>query len=184
MQKFETKSIDDATPEELREYAASFLGIPTDGIPNDQVLAKVRAANDGDTIYVRGAEAPPPQIGTPPMPVEEPEARRLVGGVGRDDPKVRLTLHAEERDGVVNNRHKEVGVNGVVWLLKRGVSLDVPYRVYLALNDAERDNISHDAEGNVIRQRVKNTPFNVERMPSQAEIDAWHERTRDQFVPA
>lgn len=183
---FETKSLGAASADELRQYATSFLGIPTDGLSDGEVVAKVRAANDGDTIYVRVAPEPADQTGAPPPEVEGAGTGTggLVGGLGHTDPKVRVTLHAEERDGVVTSRHKEVGVNGVVWLIKRGESVEIPLRVYYALASAERENITHDDEGNVNIQRVKNTPYNVERMPPQEEIDAWFERVHDDFVPA
>lgn len=183
--KYIQKSIEEASPAELRAFANTFLGIPVDDFDSDAtVLAKINAAHEGP-IFV--AEAPEEvETGAPPpsVPGVEKPVQVLVGGLGRNDPKVRLTLHAEERDGVVNSRHKEVGVNGVVFLIKRGISVDVPYRVYLALKDAVRNNITHDGEGEVLEQVAHNTPFNVERMPSAEEIEAWHVRTRDAFCPA
>jgi hypothetical protein len=180
--KYETKNINDATPEEIRAFASEFLGIPTEGDEDGAVLAKVKAANEGETIFVRQAPEETDQTGTPPAPVEE-AGGGLVGSLGRSDPKVTLTLHAEERDGVVVNRHKEVGVNGVVWLLKRGESITIPYRVYEALDNAERHVITHTSEGEVREQRVKNSPFNVEKMPSAAELADWHAKTDNMFVP-
>lgn len=179
MKKFATKNINDATPDELRAYAVQFLGIPVEDTSDAEVLAKVRAANEGDTIFVAEEAETTDQTGTPPAPVGE--GLGLQGTLGRNDPKVQLTLHAEDRDGVVNNRHKEVGVNGRVWLLKRGESITIPYRVYLALEAAERNVITHDGEGNTREQKVKNTPYNIERMPPAEEIRAWHERV-DQLV--
>lgn len=185
MSRYESKNIDEATTEELRVYGTQFLGIPLeDNLSDAEVLAKVKTANDGATIWIM----PAPEIdqtGAPPPPVDVGQSTGgLMGGLGRADPKVRLTLHAEERDGVITSRHKEVGVNGIVWLLKRGESLEVPYRVYLALNDAVRDGITHDSEGEVHHQMVHNTPFNVEHLPSKEEIADYHSRTDDQFVPA
>jgi hypothetical protein len=182
MRSFETVSIDEASPEQLRDFAKTFLGIDVSNDDDNAVLAKVRAANEGTTIFVRSAQDEADQTGSPP-PKPADVGGGLVGSLGRDDPKVTLTLHAEERDGVVVNRHKEVGVNGVVWLLKRGESITIPYRVFMALNDAERHVITHTSEGEVREQKVKNTPFNVERMPSQEEIKAWHAQTDSQFVP-
>lgn len=183
MRKFESKNINEATPEEIRAYAQNFLGIPVADVEDADVLAKVRAANEGDTIFVATVpEVVEPQTGSEPEDVEG-RSNALVGSLGRDDPKVTLTLHAEERDGVVINRHKEVGVNGVVWLLKRGESITIPYRVFEALNNAERHVITHTSEGEHREQVVKNTPFNIESMPSAAEIADWHKRTDAEFVP-
>lgn len=182
--KFETKNLDEATPEQLRYFASAFLGIPTEGLSDADVRARIMTAHEGETIYVRVGEDDHVQAGSPPPDVEKREDRTgIVGSLGHDDPKVKVTLHAEERDGVVNNRHKEVGVNGVVWLLKRGESITIPYRVFEALKNAERHVITHDSEGNVREQVVKSTPYNVDQMPSEAEIAAWHARVDDQFVP-
>ena len=184
MRKFETKNINDATPAEIKAYAQNFLGIPVDDDEDKAILAKVRAANEGDTIFVATAadEEAPDQTGAAPPDVEQ-KSTHLVGSLGRGDPKVTLTLHAEERDGVVFNRHKEVAVNGVTWLLKRGMSITIPYRVFEALNNAERVVITHSPEGDVREQVVKNTPFNIEHMPPPEEIDAWRARTGDLLLP-
>lgn len=176
MKKFENRKLSEASADEVRAYAQQFLGIPVEDVTDKEILAKVRAAIEGDTIFVElKDEQPTDQTGSPPPRPEghTPEGGGLVGSLGRDDPKVQLTIHADERDGVVNTRHKEVGVNGVVWLLARGQSITVPYRVFEALNNAERDNITHDKDGTAIFQKAKNTPFSVERMPPQHEIDAW-----------
>lgn len=184
--KFETKSLSEAAPKEVRAYATTFLGIPTDGLEDGEVMAKVQAAQEGDTIFVAAeSELPASQAGSPPQPADGQEERSggMVGSLGRSDPRVTITLHAEERDGVVVNRHKEVGVNGVVWLLKRGMSITIPYRVFEALKNAERHVITHTSEGEVREQVVRNTPYNVEVMPPQEEIDAWHAKTDALFVP-
>lgn len=185
MKKFETKNINDATPAEIRVYAQTFLGIPTEDIEDAEVLAKTLAANENDTIFVavESDEDEGTQTGSPPPDVEN-NGQPLAGGLGKDDPRVTLTLHAEERDGMVVNRHKEIGVGGVIWLLKRGESITIPYRVYEALNNAKRHAITHTKEGDVREQIVHNTPFNIERMPSEEEIKAWHLRTDDQFAPS
>jgi len=181
--KFETININEATTEQVRAYATNFLGIMTDEVEDPEVLAKVRASIEGDTIFVATPPEEGDQTGTPPPKVEESVGGGLVGSLGRDDPRVRLTLHSEERDGVVENRHKEVGVNGVVWLLKRGEPITIPYRVYLALKNAERHIITHTTEGEQREQIVLNTPFNVEQLPPAEEIAAWHRKTDQMFVP-
>lgn len=188
MAKYESVLIDDASPAQLRNYAISFLGIPvSDAMSDPEVLALIKQASDSASIWIapsqvidQAGSAPPAQPGA-----QEPQqSQPLVGGLGRGDPRVSLTLHAEEREGVVVSHHKAVGVNGTVWAIKRGVQVDVPYRVYLALKDAVRDAITHDGEGEVISQKVHAVPFSVQRMPSQEEIDAFHERTRATFCPA
>lgn len=185
MQKFEMKHIDEASPEEVRGFAVSFLGLDIkDGDDASEVMAKVRAAHDSDQIFVQNLPVEEQgQTGHAPLPVESGNGAGLVGSLGRDDPKVRLTIHAEEKDGVIQNRHKEVGVNGRVWLLKRGESIVVPYRVFEALRNAERHIITMDTEGTTHEQVVKATPYSVEVMPTADEIDQWHKKTDTMFVP-
>jgi len=184
---FLEKKIDEASADEVRQFASSFLGIPTLDQSDDQVRAAVRAATETDVIYVRIPPEVQDQTGHPPLPPvavsgDVVQQVRLQGGLGHSDPRVRIVLHNEEKDGVIVSRHKEVGVNGVVWLLKRGEPIDIPYRVYHALNNANRDVITHNGEGEVMTQSVKNTPFNVEMMPPADEIKAWEARTGSQFM--
>lgn len=183
MNTYTTKPMAEASAEEIRDFAVSYLGIPVDGLSDSEVQAKVKAAAASDTIFVRGAKEETDQTGSPPPAPVKASGGSLMGGLGHDDPKVQITIHAEERDGVTISRHKEVGVNGIVWLLARGESITVPYRVYEALKNAERENITHDKDGEVIIQKVVSTPFNIEKFPSAAEIAAWEERTKDIFVP-
>lgn len=184
MRKFETVSIADATTDQLRQFAERFLGLPVQDDDDSAVLAKIKAAHEGDTIFIEPDVPATDQTGAPPRaPGDEIKGGGIVGSLGRDDPKVTLTLHAEDRDGVVVNRHKEVGCNGVVWLLKRGESITIPYRVFHSLNNAERHVITHTSEGEQREQVVKNTPFNIEKMPSADEIAAWHKQTDDAFTP-
>lgn len=185
MPKFKTKNINDATPEELRTFAGSFLGIPLDDSDtHTEVLAKVLAAHDSDTIYISEEPENIDQTGSAPPPVAgQTVGGGLVGSLGRDDPKVTLTLHAEERDGVVVNRHKEVGVNGIVWLLKRGESITIPYRVFGALADAKRHVITHTSEGETREQVVQNTGYNIENMPPPAEVAEWHSKYDNMINP-
>lgn len=183
MPQFQTKNIVDASPEELRRYASQFLGIPiAEDTKDAEVLAKVKSANEGDTIFVDVGDAEViDQRGSPPPAAAA--GGGLIGSLGRSDPKVTLTLHAEERDGVVINRHKEVGVNGQVWLLKRGEPITIPYRVFEALENAERHVITHTGEGEIREQKVKNTPYNIVRMPTPEEITEWHEKTDAAMMP-
>ena len=181
---FLEKKIDDATPEEVKEFASRFLGIPTAELTDGQIAAKVRAATETDMIYVSVPPEEQEMTGHPPIAVEDDVAAKLQGGLGHSDPQVKLILHNEEKDGVIVSRHKEVGVNGVVWLLKRGTEITIPYRVYLALNNAARDVITHDGTGEVMTQTVKSTPFNVTKLPTDDEVAAWEKRTATQFVPS
>lgn len=183
MQKFETVKLADSKPEQRREFAQRWLGVSVDGLTDDEVLAKITASHEGDTIFLEKDAPPVDQTGSPPPKPGEIQGGGIVGSLGRGDPKVRIVVHAEERDGVVDNRHLPVGVNGMVWLLKRGEEITIPYRVFEALNNAERHVITMTKDGEQREQRVKNSPFNIVHMPPAEEIAAWHERVDQLHLP-
>lgn len=195
MLKMQQKNILEATPAEIKAFAINFLGLDIDpGADDAAIFASVQQAHPGETIFVPLDDADQPvidQAGDPPPRVEgstQPEhgAQRqgLAGSLGRDDPKVTILIHNEERDGEVYSRDKEVGVNGRVWLLQRGKEITIPYRVFLALESAVKDSITHNkSTGEVISTKVKSVPYNAINRPSSEEIDAWHKRVDQQFCP-
>lgn len=95
------------------------------------------------------------------------------------DPRVILQIDNEERDGQTYSQDVNVGVNGKVFQLKRGTPLDVPARVWIALNNARRNVITHDSEGNVQESSALSYPFTVIEPASQADLREWHEQTKE-----
>jgi hypothetical protein len=96
----------------------------------------------------------------------------------RIDPRVLIQINNDENNGEVNKEDVPVGVNGVVWQLKRGMPLDVPYRVLLVLMDAKRQIITHstaqDNEGEVVTSIAYAYPFVVIKPADPEEVRAWH----------
>lgn len=189
--KMTPKHIVEASPEERRKFAVQFLGLDIEeGASDEAVYAKIEAAHDSETIFVMEEPEPADMAGAAPPPVdgarETPEARvdRQQGSLGRDDPRVEITINNEERDGEIYSRDKEVGVNGVVWLLQRGKRISIPLRVFLALEAAVKDSITHDKNtGEVHSTKVKSVPYNVHSLPSQQEIAEWRARVAGDFCP-
>lgn len=97
------------------------------------------------------------------------------------DPKVTVNIASDDANG--GSHHFPITCNGDLILVKRDTNVAIPYRHYLVLRNAVET---------VMRQEINplnNLPmtiqsdqmavrFNVLDMPSKAEIDAWHDRTR------
>lgn len=182
----------DATPAQRRSFATDFLGLDLEATDTDEtIFAKIMAAtNNGETIYVQPEDdsAAHSQAGDPPPRVPGASApadvQRMQGTLGRDDPKVTIFINNEDRNGEIYDRDVNVGVNGTVWQLKRNMALTIPYRVYEALELAVRDSITHNPNtGEEHSTPVKAIPFNVQSMPSAAEVAAWRERVDSAFCP-
>lgn len=124
-----TKSIEDATAAELRDFAEINLGLPVaPRSRRDTLIAQMRDAGfDGDEIDV-------------PEPVEEGPAQvKTVAsdGVRRDAKGRRLykiVIHATEEapEGDV----VPLAVNGVTFPVKRGIETDVPEEYVHVLRNA------------------------------------------------
>lgn len=189
------KSLDEATPEERRAYAQNFLNIDIALTANDdEVTAAIRQAqpNSGQ-IFVMGEldqaeqagtgaqEAPPAEVNLRP----EEDAGRMTGTLGKGDPRATIEIQVVETEDGKGGDDVFVGVNGRGWQLKRGVLLDVPWRVVEALDHAEADIIrhSHDEgrEGEIIKRTAKRFPYIFHSKPSEQEIADWHERTDAEF---
>jgi hypothetical protein len=77
-----------------------------------------------------------------------------------------------------------VGVNGMVWQLKRDVNLDVPWRVVEALGLTDQDIVRHTEEGEVVITTSRRVQVQFPLgMPSMDDIKAWRARTDDVFCP-
>lgn len=182
--------ISTASDEQVRRFA-QMVGVdllPTDG--PDTVISKLRMVWNSENISVADDPADPPgaltgQARTAPedrRPGESSEfsqrvqAGKLVSSDSSRDPRVILTVQKMRVGNEVSNSDVPVGVNGVAFQIKTGVPVDVPYRVYEALNNAVREEITHDDQGEVVSANVHAYPFNVTEMPSKAEIAAWREQ--------
>lgn len=173
----------EATADELRAFAQSHLGMSIHPSAKlETVLAKVQAAYFKDTIALPDADEPveldaQADTDAAPKAVHVQPTNRAAGTSSSHDPKVRLRIEGHE--GVGGKRSVPVGVNGVHMLIPRQKEVDVPYRYYLVLKNAVRTHYQQDQETNdMIATEVPAYPFQVVKMPSEEEIEAWHERTR------
>lgn len=178
------KTIDEATDAQIRDYATRFLNLDLSGNETpSQILAKVKKVQTHDNIFVESdddaieaVQDAAPEIDAPV--VSAPSARSS-GSLGREDPRVTINIQSDMRsaDGSKND-DVQVAVNGVAWLIKRGVDVDVPLRVVEALNAAKELVIRHDDEGEVMETIMPR--FNISYpngAPSRQEIAEWHAKT-------
>jgi hypothetical protein len=180
--------ISTASDEQVRRFAL-MVGVdllPTDG--PDTVISKLRMVWQGDGITVADEPDAPGaltgELRTAPEDRQPGEsshfaavarATRLGSSDSSRDPRVILNVQKVRVGNEVSNSDVPVGVNGVAFQLKTGIPVDVPYRVYEALNNAQREEITHDDQGEVVSAMVHAYPFNVMEMPSKAEVKAWRE---------
>lgn len=183
--------ITEATPEQLSEFARTFLNLDLNGRESpEQILVKIQSAQPGSNlIFVNEvdteADLAAQEIeGEQPLRDEEAKGKQA-GTLGRGDPKAVIFIPIVETEDNSGARDVVVGVNGRAWQLKRGVDLPVPWRVVVALENASATIIRHrndeGHEGEVAMHDARRFNFNFIERPSQGEIDAWLERTGAEF---
>lgn len=182
--------ISQATPAQIKRFA-QMVGVdlaPTDG--DDTILAKLKRVWNSDGISVAEDEPADAAIAGDMRVAPEDRApgessafaqvagaKRLDSADTRSDPRVIMTVQKPRIGNDVSKmqNYVPVGVNGVAFQIATGVKVDVPYRVYEALNNAMRNEITHDDNGEVVEVEVHAFPFNVHEMPSRAEREKWLE---------
>lgn len=122
-----------------------------------------------------------------PAAVSRPASRELMHP--SMDPKVRVRV--PKTDDKRRPKDVTLGVNGDIYRMQRGQWVDLPYRFYLALEDAvERAAVPDPERINpvtgeplMVWEEVHSYPFEVDRtrFPSDAEIAAWEEATGSGF---
>lgn len=192
--------IDEADLATLKHFAETLLGIEVkDGTNASQLRAKITKAAP-DLKDVPPIPAPPAPVVQQAAPVAEQEAVGVVPA--RIDPKTtpaKLKIMHQVNDPrcevKVNktadkHRSKDVTlmVNGVQTRMQRGVWVDVPYRIYEALNNAvERVQVPGDeinqatGEPLYVWEEVPSYPFEVRNLPDEATLKAWHAAVDDGF---
>lgn len=109
--------------------------------------------------------------------------QRVSGGPGANDPIVVLKIQKTSLPG--GRDPVPVSVNGVAKVIQRELVAQVPYRFYLALQDALREEVTQDFEtGDLRTDEVTNYPMQVMAMPSAEEIAEFHRRTDGELMPA
>lgn len=175
--KILTISRDEATPEQLRHYATHFLNLELE--PGEDALAAIERAQPGQTTIFALEDAP--VIGNVADAAPDVVEGASMGSLGRDDPKWTVIIPVVESDDNSGKLDVMVGVNGRAWQIRRGVEVTIPHRVKVALDNAESEIVRHDDAGEVDIRKAKRFPPQVITMPRQEEIDAWFEKTKDQF---
>lgn len=188
----ETVSIplDQARNKALFHFAAVVLGLEVSSGANDTTLRSkiLAAAPDTTEIKVPANVAGPaaPAAVAPAAPSTPDVARKLTSHF-RDDPRVEISVI----DSADKTRAKDVqiAVNGDVVIIQRGQKVDIPYRHFLALRDAvetigrETDQINPVTGLPIIEWVMQPSyPFSVFKMPSEAEIAAYHARCDDAAI--
>lgn len=174
-------SIEEANFASLKRHAESVLNLEVPRGTNanglrGKILAVAPETREVELVDDAGRTTPVAKS----EPVAASKARYSINHPGAD-PKVRMVIH--KTDDVTRAKEVTVSVNGFVWRMQRGVEIDVPYRAYLALNDAvEKRAVPQDEDGpfglpKYEYQEVKSYPFQIIAMPSADEIDAWHKAT-------
>lgn len=165
---------------------ANELGLEIKHGTNDtSIRAAILAADPGCTEI--------PQIGDPDGQVQTLESAAMAKH-GRsskgnanprhysNDPRVRLMIHTTAD----KSRAKVVylTVMGDTFAIKRGVEIEVPYRVYRALDLAVEKQRVDTGETNPQTGlplydflEVHSYPHSVKRLPPQSEVDAWLAKT-------
>lgn len=184
--------LQDADAKQLRQYA-ELLGLEAkSGMNKPQLIALIQRSDPSiEEIPVKSEEAAPvvdltqpsaaaPDIPPAPGPVVDRGGAPGVMPHYSTDPKVELTI--AKTSETTRSKDVTVAINGDVFRMQRGQRVAVPYRVYLALQDAkEKQAVETGDEVNGIPvrewQEVYSYPFQVFSMPSDEEIAEWHART-------
>lgn len=155
----------------IERAKAMALDVSPGSTSNSDLVAMVRAAVGGDTIEIDDV------VDTVAVQIaKNPDLSHY-----RHDPKVTVNIASDDQNG--GSHPFPIGCNGVPIWLRRDEDVEIPYRFYLALNNAiEKDfevfvdpvtgqMAEREFERNAIR-------FTVRNMPSAEEIALFHERTK------
>lgn len=174
--------IDEATPDQIRAFATGFLNLElASDATDDAVLSAVLRAQPGSTlIFVKDEDEQQPEEAAAPPP--EAFGNGMAGTLGQCDPRAVIEIPIVESDDKTGEMDVMVGVNGRAWQLKRGVPLDVPWRVVEALKLTIATSVRHDMDtGEEQFSPTKRFPFHFHSQPTQEQIDEWHRLTDSEF---
>ena len=193
--------IEDATMPQLTAFAEQAMGLEikkgTNAVQIRGLLEKAGYA--GDTItdmttpvqavaatseVLPAVEGENPELR--PAAISRPATRRLMSQV--DDPRVVLTIH--KTNDKTRSRDVTLSVNGVTTRIKRGETVDVPYRVFESLKNAIEKQPVDTGEVNAMGQPiigwddVLSYPYSVHKLPTDEEVAKWHADTDSGFQQA
>jgi hypothetical protein len=176
----------DATQPELLAYCRIILNLPIRDIPDNtgisKLIAKISAVLPPETDEIELPDAIPGveyQVGQGSRAaVAAPKTdsagrKKAVVSHGLYDPPVMLTIYDTEQN---KGRPVEVSVNGRTMLIPVGTSQRVPYRYFLALQNAVQTNYNYDTTSNEnVPQVTVRYQVNVSVMPSVDDINLWNQ---------
>lgn len=185
MSKFERKPITEASDQEIRDFCEMQQLDVSDCKTRPELMGVLGPAWEHDYITV---------IAKPELEEDEAAAMaeqiqgvdgsviKLVGGIGANDPKVRLIVGQTPMPG--GKDPVPVAVNGKTLVIQRGMEVELPYRFYLALEAAIREEVTQDEKsGELHISTVTNYPLQVRALPSDEEIANWHARVDNETMP-
>jgi hypothetical protein len=188
MSELKTISLAEANNKQLMYHAATVLGL--DGIRKGQsdafLRGKIESASPGTSTIqfdpaVTGDDADPTvPVQAEPLP-DNATPRQMAHY--RFDPKVELVI-SKAPDTKFHDLH--LSVNGETMTVQRGERILLPWRFFLSLRDSRVTKMVETGETNPMTglavlepQDQPSYQYSVYQMPTQDEIDDWHERTKD-----
>lgn len=199
MTKTKTIAIAEASPAELTAYATLTLGLevkPNTPLPALRAMI-ARTMPGTDIIVIPAAEDDADATAAPLLDAGRGAAPLAIAGAasrleliqqkagtvsasGRYDPLVTVLVYEGQEDG--GKRPVPVGVNGTIILVPRGKPVQLPYRYYEALKNAERVTYSEGADGELLEHKMAAYPFQTIQPADPAELAAWLDATADKFA--
>lgn len=182
--KMKRLATDDATDEQIAEFI-ELNGIEVEkGATRATLLALHSSFTDNPWILVPDL---PEDINAAMMAqadaVSAPAQQRLEGGIGDNDPTIRVTVSSTSMPG---GKHPvPVGVNGRVVVIQRDKSVDLPMRYYYALENAVAAEVSQvEGTNERVETSIKNYPVSVQEWPDKSDVIAWRAKVDDVWMPA
>ena len=179
----------DATNAQALEYAQR-LGLDAKmGQQTAFLVNMIRTAHPGiEEIEVEDTTAPAAVSEIPEPRREVPEVTdRMMGITYREDPKVTLSIPSQDKPG--GKRDVQVAVNGVPFLIRRDMPVEVPYRVFEALDNSRQTEYEQVDGPTATSPKVMQAytthgyPFSVVKPADPAAVQEWRERTAAHFAP-
>lgn len=184
--------VDQATLPQLRYFAESVLGLELAKTSNSAVVrAKIEAAMPNLTEIRAPEDAPEPAQDSHPAPIVLGQTVNVPDGAvavaanksthEKYDPRVLLVVLTTGDQ--TKAKDVQIAVNDSVIVMQRGKKVSIPYRHYLALNDAMETIAVDTDEINPLTNMPKKEwitqhsyPFQVWEMPSDEAIAEWTDR--------
>lgn len=176
---------------DLKAYAELHLGLEVPVGTSRQTLTQQIKEIEPDITEIPEA-GDSPDTGPEDVKVSGAGSVKIGGNSGApethysNDPVVMIRVASTREPG--GNRAVFVGVNGDGFLIQRDRDVNVPYRVYEALEHAleERYEFIDGGPGerpSLEPREAHSYAFNIRRMPSDEEVEAWRARVADTFAP-